>query len=404
MFYHHFFDVTIPEDKTDRVCFNLILFDLFFIPLFPWFSASVSLPVLAYWYLKRGSKIRFEREYKYFFAICLLMGLSTIANLIYDGDTKYETTFVTAVKLFFMFVTSFLYYFFFRYCFTFYKRRITNLVFGGIIYISIFALFYLLSPESFNTFKGIVCPFDPQVLRWASGGEALFRYNFLWADPNNVAYATTALSLFYIIEEKDNIINKYFVMILTVFVLLCTMSIGGIGVAFVLIGYLFLFTKEFRTNAKSVAISVFIILLSLCVVFYYYDVISNFVEQGLFARTEIYDNTGLAGGGGRKADFLSGLHKFDPLFFIIGSGQEGFVTEIGHWYIVFLYGIPVYIYVLYVFYKKGKSISFKEYLPIIPFFVGFTMNIAIIEQKFMLLNLLIAAYYSSLSALRQRLS
>ena len=62
-----------------------------------------------------------------------------------------------------------------------------------------------------------------------------------------------------------------------------------------------------------------------------------------------------------------------------------------------MYGIPVYVYLMYIFFFKRKGISIKRWLPIIPFFAGFTMNIAIIDQKYLLILLTLSAYYTAQS-------
>jgi len=113
---------------------------------------------------------------------------------------------------------------------------------------------------------------------------------------------------------------------------------------------------------------------------------------------DLYDTDGISGGGGRGADLITGLRKFNPLFLFIGSGKEGFVTEIGHIYVWYMYGLPVYIYFLYMLFRKRKRQLLKEWLIIIPMFVGFTMNIAIGEQKYLLLLLLFNAYYTAKSS------
>lgn len=395
------FQIESKEDRFDQICFNLILLDVFFIPLFPWFSISFSLPVLYYWFIKRGGRTRFEAERRPFPIVVVLMFFSVLVSLVYVGDTRYETSFFTTVKLFIMFFSYFLYFFFFRYFFKRYRRKIDNIVFWGIIYISIYAIFFTIAPDQFNAFKGIVAPFDPQVRRWNDGGELLFRFNYLWADPNNVAYATDALLLFYLIETKESVLRKFIAIILSVFILLCTMSIGGIGVMAVTLGYVFILTDIFRKSRYVTFITLLFVLLIAIVVLMYLPTIKELLDTGLALRIDAYENSGAAGGG-RLGDFKQGLQKLDPILLLVGTGKEGFVTENGHLYIIFLFGFPVYCYFLYVLYWKRSRMYWKEYMPILPLFVGFTMNISIIEQKFLLLNLLIVAYYASLSSLRNK--
>lgn len=388
---------TCTEDKFDSICFNLILFDIFFVPLFPLFSVSMSLPIMIYWYMKSGKKVCFEKEYSLFPVIIFIMFLSTCMSIIGFEDSRYETTFVTSFKRFVQYITSFCYFFFFKYFFIRYKRNISELVFWGIVYIAAYAVFYLLFQDKFISLKQAICPFDPQINRWEDGTMlAVYRFNYLWADPNNVAYAITGLTLFYIIEA-DCIIRKYIAITLMSFVIICTMSFGGLGISVLLIGYLFLFTKIFRNNHVAIMIGIVSIIAIVLIIIQNYDFFYDMIDGGFLQRQDLYGDDGLKGGGGRISDFMGGFNSFIPILLIFGTGQEGFVTEIGHWYLIFLYGIPVYIYFMYVLFWKRKYLIFREYLPIIPFFIGFTMNIAIGEQKYLLFVLLISAYYSAKS-------
>lgn len=389
---------SLIENQFDSKCFNLILFDIFFLPLFPWFSVSISLPILLFWFSKKGHLTKFEPEHKPFGIIVVLMAISTIFSLIGFEDASYNTDFFTSFKRFVQYITSFCYFFFFMYFFIQNQRKVTNIVFYGIVYITLYAVFYTLYQDAFVQFKQIICPFDPQVDRWLDGNLlAVYRFNYLWADPNNVAYAITSLSLFYIIEERESILKKYIVLGCLLYVLLCTMSIGGIGVAAVLISFVFFFTDRFWSGKSPAIIVLIALIITVGLVSYNFDYLYQMYDSGIRTRQDLYGSDGMSGGGGRWKDLLRGLSEFNPLFLVVGSGQEGFVTEIGHIYVWYMYGLPVYIYFLYVLFRKKARQTFTEYLPIVPMFVGFTVNIAIGEQKYMLLLILISSYYSAKS-------
>lgn len=392
------FRPTVLEEKFDNLSFNIVLFDLFFLPLFPWFSVSISLPVLTYWYYKRHRRTCFVKEHRYFSAVIVLMIVSTLLNPLDLGTSRYGTTFFYAVKTFFMFVTGFWYYFFFVYMFKTYKRNINNVIFYGLVNILLFAIYYSMDMDGFVNFKRIVCPFDPQVNRWLDGGILdVCRYNYLWADPNNVAYATASLLIFYISNEKDHLYKKLVLILISIYIIICTMSMGGLAVSIVCLSYVLLFTKSVKFDIVS---TVILALIAITVVIYglqYFDYFMNLIDSGILSRAETYGADGIASGGGRMDDLKIGISNMNPLFLILGSGREGFVTEIGHLHTIGLYGVPVYIYFIYVYFWKKPHISIKEYIPIIPFFVGYSINIAIIEQKFMLLSLLISAYLTAIS-------
>lgn len=386
---------SIKEKKIDSICFNIILFDIFFLPLFPLISVSISLPIMVYWYLSYKEKLRFFKEYRYYAIIIILMLVSTCMSIFGFEHSSYHTTFTTSIKRFLQYVTSFWYFYFFLYFFTSYRRNISNIVLWGIIVMTLYAVLYSLNQPLFFTIKQILCPFDPQVIR--SDTVLIYRYNFLWADPNNVAYACTSLTLFYIIESRHSTVKKYLALICLLYVLMCTMSIGGIAVAAVTIGYVSFFSDKLREGKKGYIIGFVIIFILIAVISYYFDFIMELYDNGLGKRQEIYGDSGIEGGGGRIGDFLRGLRNFNPLFLFIGSGQEGFVTEIGHWYVIFLYGFPVYIYFIYILFGKRKNQKWIEYISIVPVFAGFTINTSIGEQKYLLITLLISAYYAAKS-------
>lgn len=391
------FAPTFPEDRLDANCFNLIVFDLCFLPLFPLFSVSLTLPVIVYWYYKRNKYFSQNIEHRYFKNIIIIMILSTFISLIYWSDmVQLETTFVTSVKRFFQYLTSFWLYYLLYYFFYKYKRNISNIIFWALLNILVYALIYTYNQELFISLKQTLCPFDPQVARWLDKTLPVYRFNYLWADPNNVAYAISGLSAFYLVESsKESVIRKYIVIIVTSFVLITTMSIGGIAVFGAILGFIACFTTKLRGSKKAICIGVVMIIIIINFIGYYWDFFYEILESGLLKRTEIYGDDGLKGGGGRLHDLLRGLNYFNPMFFLVGSGKEGFVTEIGHIYISYMYGIPVYIFFIYILFRKRYRQTLVEYMPILPFFVAFTINIAIIEQKVLLFLILFSAYYSA---------
>lgn len=382
-------------ERIDKFCFYSILIDIFFIPLFPSFSVSISLPILLYWFLIRGYKTKVLQERKYFSLIIVLMTISTFFSLVGFEGSSYDTTFSTSLKRFFQYLFSFWYYFFFVYIFKTYKVNINNIIFWGIIYIGLFALIYFYSQDLFITIKRTLCPFDPQVERWLNHELPVYRFNFLWADPNNVAYAIGSLSLFYIVEDKKAVIKKYVILLCLLFTLLCTMSLGGIVVITPLILVILFFSKSFRQNKLNLIIGLLALLGLVFFIYTYFDFFYELINSGIIKRHDIYDSNGSDGAGGRSDDFMRGLGKLNPIFLFVGSGQEGFVTEIGHLYLLCMYGLPVYIYFMYIMFRKFRRQTYFEYFTLLPIFVGFSMNIAIGEQKFLLITLLISAYYTA---------
>lgn len=384
------------DARLDRICFHIILFDIFFLPLFPLFSMSMSLPVMAYWYLARGKRTHFVKEYKLMPIVVAIMALSIILGLLFQFDVRYETTLSTSIKRFFQFLTSFWYFLFFKYYFIKYGEDVKKYFMWEVIYIAFFALIYVLFQDLFIHYKAIINPADPHTRRFLNNElYGVYRYTFLWADANNVGYAITGISLFYIVEESREYLKKYLVVALTFFILFCTMSIGGLGVGVAMMSLAFLFTNSFKNEKGKgfLALLVFVILI-VFIAIQYGGAISEFIDTGIESRLNKYSDMEDSSGG-RIKDLTIAISQMSPLFLLIGSGLEGFSSENGHIYLIAAYGLPVYVYFMYLLFAKRKRISWKRYLPIVPFFVGFTMNIAIIDQKYLLILLLMSAYYSA---------
>ena len=257
--------------------------------------------------------------------------------------------------------------------------------------------------DNYATIKAALHPADNHTRRWLSGVLYEYRYNFLWSDPNNVAYATTSMVLFYFSEDREGKIqNKLIVLIALAFILFCTMSIGGIIIAVLSIG-VFLIINALSNRALTIKTNTLISLpIVLAVVVFaiavFWNKIMNFltsdVIEGLLRRISFYEDASDITGG-RFNDLTNAIELLNPLFMVLGSGKEGFTHENGHIYLIAMYGLPVYSYFMYVLFRK-RNLPLRKYIVVLPMFVGFTLNIALIEQKFLLILMLLMAYHTAL--------
>lgn len=389
-------------DNFDRLCFWVILIDIFFLPYFSIISTSYSIPLIVFWYFVRGRRTHNIVEYKYFPLVVLLMLMSVVICLVYSGATLYETTFMTSVKRFVQYLTSFWYFFFFAYYIKRYKPDLNRIIFWAVIYIAVLAFCYFLFRDSYANIKAVLHPADNHTRRWLSGALFEYRYNFLWSDPNNVAYATVGMVLFYFLEDKEGKIrNKLFLLVAMAFIVFCTMSIGGIIISVLSIGTLVVVNalryRKYKLKAKVLLSLPVVLMLCVFTLVVFGDKIISFfssdVIEGLFRRISFYDGVSDITGG-RFGDLENAVKLLNPLFVFVGSGKEGFTTENGHIYLIAMYGFPVYIYFMYVLFGK-KQMKIRKLIIFLPLFAGFTMNIAIIEQKYLLITLLFAAYFSA---------
>ena len=81
-----------------------------------------------------------------------------------------------------------------------------------------------------------------------------------------------------------------------------------------------------------------------------------------------------------------------PWMLFLGGGQEGFTTEIGHIYLIGMYGFLVYVGFIILLFGKFKNQKICDYIWILPFFIGFTMNIGIGEYKWLAIFIVLLSF------------
>jgi hypothetical protein len=89
------------------------------------------------------------------------------------------------------------------------------------------AVYYIFDRYGFAHFKTIVNKYDGVVIGFGND-YATFRYNFLWTDANNPAYAFTAVMVFLLMKYKFPLYQKGLLMICVLILVLTSMSTGGL--------------------------------------------------------------------------------------------------------------------------------------------------------------------------------
>ena len=94
-------------------------------------------------------------------------------------------------------------------------------------------------------------------------------------------------------------------------------------------------------------------------------------------------------------------------YLLIGTGGNVFVNGLpfkphnGHFHLIYSYGWIVYGLFMFVYFRKRKNTTWKEYFFLIPFLLGFTVNVGIYEPRFLNILSLLVAYFASISLKNQ---
>lgn len=383
------------------ICFWIITIDIFFLPYLPFVAISGSVLFVALWLLNNilhSQRKELKDKEKIFFILMLfIMLISTLCNLFYTGNVHFNTSFSTASKRLVQYCLSFGVYFFYKDYFKRHSITINKIILIFIIYVAIFAILYNFFPMKYAIYKYYITPSDNHTMRYLSNMVS-YRFNYLWVDPNNVAYLIAGISAWYLFNTKNKFTHKMILMIFSIYIIFSTQSIGGlIMLISVVILYIMYFIIKFlksKFDAKTIFYGAIIVVCLLSI--YKFSPIGQYIKNTYISninnikiRSENYSNMTI---GGRGEDIIKAINYLNPILLIVGSGNEGFSYEIGHFYWIGMYGLISYLIFVWIVFRKIKEQSFEEYIWILPFFVGFTLNIGIGEFKWLSILFFLLAY------------
>ncbi|MDF2540683.1 MAG: hypothetical protein K0S47_401 [Herbinix sp.] len=398
------FNQTIQSraDNFDTLIFYLCIMDTLFLP-YVWFvSIPYSMPLLYLWLIKRGKSIGIYKEYKPFLLLLVLMVVSTAVGFVSAPQHLYHN-----IVYLIQFTSMFLYYFVFRYYIDQYDFHVKNLLLVFLLFTVVLAIFFNVDKSIYHNIK----------LLWnqRSGisinntiyeGYVGYRYSFVWMDANNIAYMMNALVLYLWCNEKTSLFTKVFSLISLLFILVSCMSNGGFlsfGVSaglYLIAGIGSLLKANFHIKLRVKPENFFFLLLAVIALFYVVPKIPDYLETGvaLESMERIRSNSGSS----RILIWQEVVNQVNFLNYIfVGTGGvtlvggKEFSPHNGHFYWIIGYGMIAYVIFMYIFFRKRVVTPLKQYLWIVPIFIGFTVNIMLGEIKMMGLVLLLIACSSS---------
>lgn len=382
--------------NKNKLLFWLTIIDILFLPYFKLVVIPFSYFLIMYWVLKNYVLIMKYKETKLILLCMLLMLLSTIFGSIIN----YEFGVIgDNLKRLIQYYFVFGYYYFFKTIFLNYEMDLKKVFIVFAVFVLIFALIFNSSTSTFAQITKVWNAGNSynNVMIADSEYSGVFRYNFIWTDPNNIAYAITGIILFIFMFTSISLGTKICLIFLNIYVLISCMSSGGwfnFIISYVLYFLYSMFHKKNikkKINLRSILIFGVVILFIVCSL----DNLSNFLQSDLVAnasdrfgsnentRTEIW------------LKILTGENIFRRI--LLGKGAEIYIngisraTHSGHLYWIYAYGFVSYIIFIKIFFYL-KKVKLYYYIPIISFFLCFTMNTMIGEQKLLIIFVLIVTY------------
>ncbi len=377
--------------------FFLINLDIFFLPYFNIVVMPFSSFYIIYWMVKNYNNILKDEQFNEILLCVFIMFFSTCIGSIINSS---QNVIVDNIKRFLQYVIAFGYYFYFK---AFFKKNDVDLKRILWFFVLFVVVFGIVFQTNLGLFKSLTAIWNKgNTYNSSSLGKydfEVYRYNFIWTDPNNIAYAITGIIMFMLCYCQTAFFEKVILFIANIYILLLSMSSGG-WIAFVLswgayIVYSFLDLKTVKIKTTVGALIGGAGLLFL--LFYLYingafaDIITSNVVTNALDRFNNNENS-------RIEIWLKILKGDSPFKYIfLGQGSEIYInnrsiaTHSGHLYWIYAYGFVSYIIFLKIYFFLGGK-SLKKYIPIIAFFLCFTMNTMIGEQKLFIAFILIICY------------
>lgn len=388
--------------NNDNFIFWFILIDIFFLPYFNLVVIPISYFLIIWWAINNRTTIMMEWNYNRITVCILFMCVSTAFGcLMYSeygviGDN---------IKRLIQYIITFQYIFFFQYYFRKYRPNLKHIIWIFIAFVVFMAALFQINPSLYSAIVSIWnrgnAYISTSFQESINFGYAL-RYGFIWTDQNNIAYALTAIIMFLLCCFDTDWGEIIILFCANVFVLVNSMSSGG-WISFIIswsafIIYRIFFTEKTPQHLRYVKTGSFIkIVIVLIVIVFAFEagVFSSFADSSFvqlaIERFENNENT-------RDEIWMQILSGESIVWHIlIGKGATLIIQGVeraahsGHLYWIYGFGFISYFILMQQMFWLGLR-KIWRYIPMIGFFLCFTMNTMVGEQKLFLIAIMIISY------------
>lgn len=385
--------------NVNRALFWLVLIDILFFPYFNVVVIPYSYFVILGWVVKNRRYISRTKELKPFLVCMALMLVSTLIGIVVNAQYG---VLADNLKRLIQYYFVFGYYFFFKYYFEKYEFDLKRTLFCFVCFVAAFAVLFNANTVLFGEITTFWNPGNAYNLQMIEDSTfiGVFRYNFIWTDPNNIAYAITGIVIFIFMFTETGLAEKVLLIFINIFVLISCMSSGGwINFALTYLAYFIyvimksekLFSEIVKVNLRAMFFFIAVCVLVICFRNYIMEFLQSDVATFSFERFETNEQSRTAIWG----KILQGDNIFKYIF--LGKGSEiyingkGVATHSGHLYWVYAYGFVSYFIMMKYFFSIGFK-QFYRYIPLVSFFLCFTVNTMVGEQKLFIILILIICY------------
>jgi hypothetical protein len=381
--------------KSEKYLLLFTLLDILIGPYTFFLATTYSQFIIFFWFLYKDKRYFQKKEVSFYYGILAFILLSVIISLVVLPSHMLAKYAIENLKRGLAIGMAISYYFFFYYMFKTYKIDLEKWLLTFVLFVTLWGILYYFNIGIFLTLKVLFNPFDATLSNLVNE-NFLYRFNYIWTDPNNVGYALVGVVAFLILSKNTRNIVLIICVLCLLFNLLIIMSAGSF-ISAVLIIPLAIFI---RIKNSGTVKNFIMILLSLFVIFYFINEYSSLltnseVGQESISRLDEKNET-----GDKRPDIWKELlqSKNIILYTFAGEGVSLFVNgkhyspHSGHFVFIFGFGLICYYFYMYLIFRKSKKQLWTDLIYILPFFLCFTINIGIGELKFAAMLYMLVAY------------
>ena len=378
--------------------FHFSVFDILFLPYMSRMAMAYSQIPIFIWFLLQKRNIFNRKDFSAYRIFSYMIIVSTFISIYTIPESLFFNGISENVKRMFQYIMNMSFFFFFIHIFETYIVSIKKYLLGFLLYVAVLGALYLFDFNLFIEIKEYLNPKDALLEILDDSTGYIYRFSFLWSDPNNIGYIIIAIYTFLCCNISFSISRFLTLSLLIVFCLILIMSSGSwicYISSFCLI-LIFNIKRRFSLTKLFFVLTLFGLVLCLFLV-----VDFTFLEEYMNLALDRFESNSSDSRTKIWIDFLENKNIFQ--YVLWGNGSNIYIDGLlrrphnGHLYLIYAYGFVAYIMFLFMFRKRFHT-TWKEYAFMLPLLFGFTINVGINEQKFFLIAILLYTQYLTLNS------
>lgn len=184
--------------------FHFSVFDILFLPYMSRMAMAYSQIPIFIWFLLQKRNIFNRKDFSAYRIFSYMIIVSTFISIYTIPESLFFNGISENVKRMFQYIMNMSFFFFFIHIFETYIVSIKKYLLGFLLYVAVLGALYLFDFNLFIEIKEYLNPKDALLEILDDSTGYIYRYSFLWSDPNNIGNNNVNVA-----HLKDCCINRF---------------------------------------------------------------------------------------------------------------------------------------------------------------------------------------------------